>query len=129
MSQIAFEREIRQCLILERKGAAVPNHDATKLTEQPPQAKRYRCRAITQMTLRRILCSKRARQSCQNVSQVLTLGFLVRPGNLWVSLSSDRWRLADLQESVEVPAGGIKGTLLLLGAMVDEGSAVIATRA
>ena len=55
--------------------------------------------------------------------------FQVRPGNLWVSLSSDRWRLADLQESVEVPAGGIKGTLLLLGAMVDEGSAVIATRA
>jgi len=45
---------------------------------------------------------------------------VVRPANLWVSLSSDRWRLGDLQESVEAPAGGIKGTLLLLGAMVDE---------
>ncbi len=55
--------------------------------------------------------------------------FSVRLGNLWVSLSSELWRLSDLQKSVEAPAGGIKGTLLLLGAMVDKGSAVIAARA
>ncbi len=55
--------------------------------------------------------------------------FLARLGNLWVSLGSERWRLGDLQKSVKALAGGIKGTLLLLGAMVDKGSAVIAARA
>jgi hypothetical protein len=68
----------------------------------------------------------------QNVSPVSAEegeGKKARSGNLWVSLSSDRWRLGDLQESVKAPAGGIKGPLLLLGAMVDKGSAVIAARA
>ncbi len=55
--------------------------------------------------------------------------YLARLGNLWVDLSSDRCRLGGLQESVEAQAGGIEGTLLHLGAMVDEGSAVIAGRA